>query len=71
MVEFVILAVLFVIALILGIDALKYRAKEMKYLKETHPERFDEYGRFIPYRTGSVCRPNLPIGAAQLPNNHK
>ena len=68
---YILLAILFVIALILGIDALKYRAKEMKYLRENHPERFDKHGRFIPYQTGTLCRPNLPINAPEFPSHHK
>ena len=68
---FFLLTILFVIALIVGIDAYKYRAEEMRYLRETHPERFDEYGGFIPYKTGTLCRPNLPLNPTQLPNNHR
>ena len=67
----IVLAILCATAIILGIDALKWRANEMRELRKNHPERFDEYGRFIPYKTGNLCRPNLPINAPQLPLTNK
>ena len=66
--ELIVLVILCAVAVILGIDALKWRANEMRELRKNHPERFDEYGRFIPYKTGRVYSPNLPINAPGLPH---
>ena len=63
----IILVILCTTAIILGIAAIKWHTKEMQELRKNHPERFDEKGGFMPYRTGSLCRPNLPINAPQLP----
>lgn len=66
--EIILLATLCAIAVILGIDAIKLRTNEMKELKKNHPERFDNHGRFIPYKTGCVYKPNLPIKTVSLPH---
>ena len=64
----ILLLALFLISVILGADAWRSRETEMNYLRENHPERFDMYGRFIPYKTGSVYRPNLPINPQKFEN---
>ena len=64
----VLLLALFLISVVLGADAWRSRETEMNYLRENHPERFDMYGRFIPYKTGSVYRPNLPINPQKFEN---
>lgn len=64
----VLLLALFLVSVVLGADAWRSREEEMKYLRENHPERFDMYGRFIPYKTGRVYRPNLPINPQKFEN---
>ena len=66
----VLLLALFLISVVLGADAWRSREEEMNYLRENHPERFDIYiyGRFIPYKTGRVYRPNLPINPQKFEN---
>lgn len=64
----VLIVILHIIIIYFFVFAFRWQEKEMIKLAKTHPERFDENGCFIPYKTDKVNRPNFPINAPKLPD---